>query len=277
MQNLARVEAGGLKMVREWAIKLLSFTGYAVVSVGEKRLLKLGLLGRFWLESLFSAASALSGKSFQLLDVWVERSQSQLGQDLVALAKFGPDHKGYFVEFGATNGQSLSNTWMLEKYFGWNGIVCEPARRWTAAIEKSRSCAIDHRCVYSKSGDQVMFSETSIGELSTISAYSGRDMHSSLRRKSKEYFVETVSLYDLLIQHQAPRFIEFLSIDTEGSEFDILEAFDFSEFTFGLICVEHNYSLQRGKIGALLESHGYIQVLSEYSQFDDWYVLKFVN
>jgi len=259
-------------MIKKWAHKLLSFMGIAVITVGEKRLLRLGLFGRFWVEDLFSAATALSGKSIPLLDIWVERSQSQLGQDLVALAKFGPDNQGFFIEFGATDGKSLSNTWMLEKYFGWKGIVCEPARRWSSALELGRGCTIDKRCVYSSSGEQVRFSETQIGELSSITEYSALDLHSALRQKSRDYFVETVSLYDLLIQHQAPKFIEFLSIDTEGSEYEILKNFEFSEFTFGLICVEHNYSSQRERIKNLLEANGYIRVLTKYSQFDDWYI-----
>lgn len=261
-------------MIKEWLHKLFARVGFAVIPIGEKRLIRFGLLGRFWLESLLADAAAISGKKLTLLGVWLDNSQSQLGQDLVALAKYGPEHKGFFVEFGATNGKSLSNTWMLEKHFGWTGILCEPARRWKSDLIINRSCAIDFRCVYKGSGDLVMFSETKIGELSTVSEYSGEDMHTALRQKSKDYFIETVSLYDLLIQHQAPKFIEFLSIDTEGSEFDILENFNFSEFSFGLICVEHNYTQQREKIRGLLEAHGYSRVLSQYSQFDDWYTLS---
>ena len=274
IENLTRVISGGLKMIRKWVHQLLGFTGFAVVSLEEKKLLRQSLFGRFWLDNLFSEASALSGEAAPLKDLWVEGSQSQLGQDLVALAKFGPDHQGFFVEFGATDGKNLSNTWLLEKHFGWSGILCEPARRWKAALIKNRGCAVDFRCVFSSSGDQVKFSETEVGELSTISQYSGRDMHAASRANSEDYFVQTVSLYDLLIQHQAPKFIDFLSIDTEGSEFDILEKFKFSEFTFGLICVEHNYSPQRVKIKELFEKHGYQQVLNEYSKFDDWYIHK---
>lgn len=54
-------------------------------------------------------------------------------------------------------------------------------------------------------------------------------MHSNLRKKGKNYHVETVSLLDLLNEHNAPYEIDYLSIDTEGSEFDILKAFDFKK------------------------------------------------
>jgi hypothetical protein len=83
-----------------------------------------------------------------------------------------------------------------------------------------------------------------------------------------------VSLLDLLKFHNAPRYIDFLSVDTEGSEFEILNAFDFREYRFGAITVEHNYAPQRKEVIALLTSNGYRQVHSELSDFDDWFVLE---
>ena len=78
----------------------------------------------------------------QLLS-WVMDSQAQLWQDLFVLHELGMKRDGYFVEFGATNGVSLSNTYLLEKQFGWKGILAEPARCWHAAREKNRSAAIE--------------------------------------------------------------------------------------------------------------------------------------
>jgi hypothetical protein len=77
---------------------------------------------------------------------------------------------------------------------------------------------------------------------------------------------------DLLKAHNAPKFIEFLSIDTEGSEFEILKDFDFQSYRFGAICVEHNFSDTRERINELLLANGYAQVHSDLSEFDDWYV-----
>jgi hypothetical protein len=79
-------------------------------------------------------------------------------------------------------------------------------------------------------------------------------------------------LNDLLIKHRAPKYIDYLSIDTEGSEYEILEAFNFNEFSFGIITVEHNYTPQRDMIFALLTGHGYIRKYENISAFDDWYV-----
>jgi FkbM family methyltransferase len=199
-------------------------------------------------------------------------AKSQLGQDVMALSTVGTTGPGFFVEFGATNGIDLSNTYLLEKSYGWTGILCEPARDWHKDLLENRSCKIDTRCVYSSSGQKLQFSETSVGELSTISSYMNSDANRLLRKKSATYEVESISLADLLSAHEAPFHIEFLSIDTEGSEYEILRDFDFSKYSFGLICVEHNFTDNRKKLNALLTSKGYSQVFEELSAFDDWYV-----
>ena len=54
-------------------------------------------------------------------------------------------------------------------------------------------------------------------------------MHSDSRKKGNEYHVETVNLKDLLDDYSAPRCIDYLSIDTEGSEYEILKNFNFNE------------------------------------------------
>ena len=200
-------------------------------------------------------------------------SKSQLGQDLLALIGSGAKRNGFFVEFGAADGVALSNSYLLEKEFGWKGILCEPSRSWHEDLEKNRSCIVDTRCVYSKTGEQISFSENYIGELSGITEFSGDGHHGILDRTITSYQVETISLLDLLKSHSAPKHIEFLSVDTEGSEFEILNAFDFSEYSFGAICVEHNYLENRSKVKELLEANGYRQIYPEQSEFDDWYVL----
>lgn len=175
------------------------------------------------------------------------------------------------MEFGATNGIDLSNTYLLEKDFGWKGVLCEPAKEWHEKLKRNRSCVIDTRCVYSSTGPRIQFTEASIGELSTISEYMKSDANHDIRKKANVYDVETVTLMDLLSDHQAPSFIDFLSIDTEGSEYEILKEFDFSKYSFGVICVEHNFTENRERISNLLTRNGYSQVFGEYSEWDDWY------
>ena len=70
---------------------------------------------------------------------WLEYSKAQLHQDIFVLAEHDFKSAGYFVEFGATNGHDLSNTYLLETQFGWQGIVAEPAKSWHEALKKNRN------------------------------------------------------------------------------------------------------------------------------------------
>lgn len=88
--------------------------------------------------------------------------------------------------------------------------------------------------------------------------------------------VATISLIDLLNENNAPSFIEYLSLDTEGSEYEILKDFDFTKYIFGLIDVEHNYEEPtRTKIRTLLESNGY-NYIGE-NKWDDCYMHNTFN
>jgi FkbM family methyltransferase len=199
-------------------------------------------------------------------------SQSQLRQDLFVLSELGFKRGGFFVEFGAASGKELSNTWLLEKKFGWSGILAEPAKCWHDRLAANRGCTIDHRCVWKASGHKLSFDETEVAEISTISAFSDGDMHSRSRKRCTTYMVETVSLNDLLAAPSVPCELDYLSIDTEGSEHDILAACDFTKAPFKVITCEHAYRPQREAIHALLTSVGYVRKYEKISDFDDWYV-----
>ncbi len=92
--------------------------------------------------------------------------------------------------------------------------------------------------------------------------------------------VASMTLEDLLDKHDAPTVIDYLNIDTEGAEWEILRVFDFSKYTFRTITVEHNYydgnnfdpacKVKKDNIQKLLESKGY--KLDKSVKADDWYI-----
>lgn len=199
-------------------------------------------------------------------------SKAQIFQDLFVLFMTNEKQGGFFVEFGATNGVTLSNSWLLEKSYGWNGILAEPARCWHAELLTNRACEIDTSCVWIESGEQMEFNEAASQELSTLNFFSGKDGHSLDRQKGNKYLVDTITLNELLEKHNAPREIDYLSVDTEGSELAILSSFDFTKYSIRLITVEHNFTDARDKIHDLLGMNGYKRVYAKFSKFDDWYV-----
>lgn len=204
-------------------------------------------------------------------------AKAQIGQDVAALLVNGFKRDGYFVEFGATDGVGLSNTVLLERQFGWTGILAEPSPAWHEALKANRTCEIDTRCVWRSTGEKLEFDVVDEGELSTIAVFSDKDRHRKKRKQSSRVLVETVSLNDLLDEHGAPDVIDYLSVDTEGSEYDILSTCDFSKRKFNFVSVEHNYTPYRQKIAELFQSAGYEQVFPGLSKWDDWFIPKSQN
>ena len=199
-------------------------------------------------------------------------SSAQLFQDLLVVHLLGGKRAGFFVEFGATNGLDLSNTLLLENNYGWRGILAEPAKRWRSELMANRQANIEFQCVWSESGKKISFSETSYGELSTITDFVGSDYHEEARRGAIVYEVETISLNDLLAKYNAPRIIDYMSIDTEGSEFEILSKFDFENYDVSILTIEHNFTKNRENIKMLMQEKGYKRIFEQLSSFDDWYV-----
>ena len=199
-------------------------------------------------------------------------SKAQLLQDLFVLFTLDEKVGGYFVEFGAMDGVTLSNTFLLQSRYGWSGIVAEPARRWHYELKHNRNCSIDFRCVWKTSGELLEFNETRALEFSTINSFTDADCYARIRVNGHLYVVETVSLADLLRHYNAPKVVDYLSIDTEGWELEILNSFVFDDYEIRVITVEHNHSDRRSRIHDLLTSKGYWRVFDQLSYFDDWYV-----
>ncbi len=203
-------------------------------------------------------------------------SKAQLFQDMFAASMCDGRSGGFFVEFGAADGITHSNTYFLEKVLGWHGILAEPCRGWHGALRTNREAVIDIRCVLDAGGKTVSFEENREMEVSGVVSHHGTDAWTETRQDqvSRAYQVETISLGDLLREHHAPRIIDYISIDTEGSEFEILRAFDFREFEVRVFTVEHNFTPARRKLIQLFEANGYELVMPYFSKWDAWFVKR---
>tara|TARA_B100001113_G_C21064867_1_gene602906 strand:- start:352 stop:1140 length:789 start_codon:yes stop_codon:yes gene_type:complete len=212
-------------------------------------------------------------KDNYLLNIF-DVSTSQFYQDLFVLSTLGNKRGGFFIEMGACDGIEISNTFVLEKYFNWGGILVEPSKTYHKNLKKNRNCKIDFRCVYNTSGEKIIFNNTRNPSISTIDLYSSSDRFDLDRYEGKKYSVETITLDNLLKFHNAPKNIDYLSLDTEGSEYEILKCFNFDNYKIKIITVEHNYTKNRELIYNLLISKNYERVFKESSKCDDFYILK---
>lgn len=265
-------------MLKKIIVKLFDLLDYSIIK--KKKLTKIDVERKHYKHELdklnfifLNERIKNTHKIFKLSD----KSKSQIFQDLFVLNEHNFLNKGYFIEIGAADGKYLSNTYMLEKEFNWSGLIVEPAKMWAQEIVKNRKCDISFDCVYSESGISIEFNETEKPEFSKINFHNNDspDYHEDLRIKNnKIYNLETISINDLFEKYKVPKSINYLSIDTEGSEFEILNSLDFNSYDISIITVEHNFTPNREKINSLLTRKGFKQVSSEFSKFDDWYVSK---
>jgi hypothetical protein len=196
--------------------------------------------------------------------VGLQKFYSQIGQDIWIIGKVYPDvDHGYFVDIGSADAEIMSNSKALEE-IGWDGICVDPfPTNW-----KDRKCQLFREVVYSRSGQVIRFRKA--GDLGGIDSH----IDTWKREVESAEVVEltTTTVGDILKRANAPPFIHYVSIDTEGSEMEILKTFPFSEYTVGAFTIEHNYEEpKRQQIRQFLQQQGYR--FDKEQIVDDWYIL----
>lgn len=197
---------------------------------------------------------------------------SQLNQDVDVIKFYKNKENGFFIEIGANDGINLSNTYLLEKNYNWKGICVEPIPDIFNKLKNNRPNSICvNKAIYSYSDMILKFNIASCDLLSGIVEHI--NCHKSSLNNGKIIDVQTISINDLLDNNNAPNFIDYLSIDTEGSEFEILKTINYDKYIFGIIHVEHNYiEPRRSNIKDFLLSKNYIY--KRENHWDDEYIHK---
>ena len=222
-----------------------------------------------------------SGDFYEYLFSNYKKSKSQLFQDLFVLYKLKEKKNGLFLEFGATDGINLSNSFLLEKNYKWSGLLAEPSIKWHSDLKKNRpNTTIIQECIYSETGKYLNFFNSDTAELSTLDEFRRSDVssmpgNSIIRNKSGfNNKVLSISLNDVFVKYFNSSPIDYMSVDTEGSELLILENFDFKKFSPKIVTVEHNFSEHQKKLDNLFFANNYTRIFKDYTQFDAWYVLN---
>lgn len=208
-------------------------------------------------------------------------SKSQLFQDLFVQFIHNDKTNGTFLEFGATDGVSLSNSLMLENKFEWFGVLAEPSPQWHAKLFKNRpNATILTECIYSETGKKLDFFVSEAGVLSTLEEFRESDISSmpgnTRARNASGYKCEvnSISLNDVILKYFDGTKIDYMSVDTEGSELLILKHFDFARYAPKVVTVEHNFTDSEQELDDLFFQNNYQRFFKGFSQFDAWYVLQ---
>jgi len=184
----------------------------------------------------------------------------QKGQDKWVIEEvLSHKQKGFFLDLAATNGIHLNNTLILEKHYNWQGICVEPNPNYYQKLTNNRNCITDSSVV-SNEHESVQF-RIDNGVLGGII---GDDTDNSEKIRGKELSspqaiileLNTVLLQDILDKHNAPKEIDYWSLDIEGSEERVISSFDFSKYKFGCITIERPTPL----CNKILQNAGYVFV-----------------
>ena len=206
---------------------------------------------------------------------------AQLLQDIFASFIIDRNYEKTFLEFGATNGISLSNTFLLEKELNWIGALAEPDTQWQESLQQNRPEAkIIPECIWKKSNEKLNFFSSNEGVLSTLDEFKFSDSESmpantKERNKSgKNILVDTISLNDVVKKYFDGICPSYISVDTEGSEFEILNSFNLSDYRPAVFTVEHNFTKAQNQIDELMKNNNYLRIFRKLTVFDAWYVSK---
>lgn len=204
--------------------------------------------------------------------------KSQVGQDKFVHEHFFMNKKnGIFVDIGAHDGITFSNSYFFEKECNWSGICFEPRTELFKKLKSCRNCICINACVSDQTGMVPFINIESVDEMLSgmVTTYDQRQLD-IVMNDLKIYGGEcnTIALPCVVLQDVLDEYgikhIDFLSVDTEGGELEIIKTIDFSRVTIDVITVENNYAEQ--PMRDLLASKGFI--LSHRIHPDDIFVHK---
>jgi methyltransferase, FkbM family len=185
---------------------------------------------------------------------------SQYGEDVLLWKFFKNKRDGFYIDVGAYDGVGFSNTYFFEA-IGWNGILIEPVPQFYESCLAARPHSRVINAVVSDGKKRA--TEFSIAEgdngVGTLS-FAGEDKRQVGRIEKEGGRVRTTrlpscSLNEVLTSHQGT--IDFLSIDVEGKEMDVLRGFDLNKFRPRVVIVEDNSNGVDKQVGDWFSAYDY--------------------
>jgi FkbM family methyltransferase len=166
---------------------------------------------------------------------------------------------GFYVEAGGADGYTQSNTYYLERFRGWKGVLVEPMREMAAEARRNRPRAQLFECALVPFGYEDSHVEMEFGDLFTsVRGVHGEDggwVQGGLVLGWRDHRIERVparALSDLLDEAGVSD-VELLSLDVEGYEAQVLRGLDLSRHAPTWILVEmHDLASGRAEVGAVL-------------------------
>lgn len=189
----------------------------------------------------------------------------QFGQDIIAYLCLKNKKNGFYIDIGAYDGIALSNTYIFEK-LGWNGFCVEASPKTFEKLQRNRKCDLYNYAVCSKNIGKTRFLTSTIDALDVLDIHNTDGHKKRIKNESDnnmEYIeVDTITFDELMSNYKDITHIDFLSLDIEGGELDVLRSVNFDKYSFGLITVEYNDNYK--EILELMHSKGYKKLMDNH-------------
>lgn len=202
-------------------------------------------------------------RAAQSLRGWKPTWFSQAGQDKYLDEQvFGGRRKGFFLDVGGYDGVSGSNTLFFELFRDWDGILIEPTPNFFELARQSRRCRCLQTAVAGETGPaEFMFVKSGFRQMSGLTSSYDQSVlekvRADQRHEEESIKVMTRTLGDIL-REAGIRHVDYVSLDVEGAEPGILNAFEFDEFDIRAWSIEDNDGDEA--IANLMASNGYRRV-----------------
>jgi FkbM family methyltransferase len=187
-----------------------------------------------------------AGKASLLIRLYVEMDTGltfpgQADQDLLAYLYFRGKKTGFFLDIGAYDGVTYSNSYVFER-LGWRGACVEPLPGVFERLRRNRRCDCYQAALAgSRDPDALFIHAVGVDTLSGLESEMAGGHGDWIAREGgrpERIRVKTMTFPDLMANYPELRTVDFLSLDVEGAEMAVLKTIDFDKYAFGLITVE---------------------------------------
>lgn len=182
---------------------------------------------------------------------------SQHGEDYLIWRLFKQKPLGFFVEVGALDGVRFSNTLFFEKQ-GWKGICLEPHPDFFQKLIQNRPGSHCLQVAAGREEGELPFFAEPRGEFSTLVRENTQNINLSNKMAGfREIVVKVLPLDKILSDYSTPSPIDFISIDVEGAEPDVLAGFSLGEYSPTCLVIEANGEKMNKAVDAIMKVNGY--------------------
>jgi FkbM family methyltransferase len=169
---------------------------------------------------------------------------SQQNEDKILFEKYLNYKDGFFIELGAMNGVTFSNTLFFERELNWNGILIEPTSQYNELIKNRPNCYNFNYAISELEGDIEFVGNSALGGIK--SSMPDNHFYGWKLNEQSSYLVKSTKIKNIILEVNKIKKVDrvdFFSIDVEGGELEVLKTYDWTIPTYLVMIEIQNFDL----------------------------------